>query len=182
MQLHKESGIKGFRIAREKLKKNPEALKRKNEAFLRNAEKYREIAAFEHKVVAVRRTNRYEEMYDIEVKDFHNFALSSGVFVHNSIDSVQILKERGIDAGILSVDKDTKSYDTLKELLHTHRIDFYPDEIFQREYQRLELIRGKKIDHPHNGSKDVADAVAGVCYNVVNENIKPSVGFMWLGN
>ena len=28
----------------------------------------------------------------------------------------------------------------------------------------MELVKGKKVDHPPGGSKDVCDAVAGVCY------------------
>jgi len=83
-----------------------------------------------------------------------------------SVDSIQILKSRGIDAEVLSVDKDTKAYDTLKEMLHTKRFDCYSYKPLQKEYQRLELIKGKKVDHSPGGSKDVCDAVAGVCYNI----------------
>lgn len=83
-----------------------------------------------------------------------------------SVDSIQILKERNIEAEVLSVDRDTKAYDTLKEMLHTKRFDCYFYEQLIKEYKRLELIKGKKIDHPPGGSKDVCDAVAGVCYNV----------------
>jgi len=82
------------------------------------------------------------------------------------VDSIQILKSRGIEAEILSVDKDTKAYDTFKEMLHTKRFDCYYYEPLHKEYQRLELIKGKKVDHPPGGSKDVCDAVAGVCYNI----------------
>lgn len=40
------------------------------------------------------------------------------------------------------------------------------------------MVDGKKVDHPANGSKDVADVVAGAVYNcVVNRN-----NFMaWVG-
>jgi len=81
-----------------------------------------------------------------------------------SADSLQILRNRGIDAEILSVDRDTKAYDTFKEMLHTKRFDCYFYEPLHREYKRLELVKGKKVDHPPGGSKDVCDAVAGVCY------------------
>ncbi len=37
-----------------------------------------------HQVVAVRRLNRRVDVYDLEVPGTHNFALASGVFVHNS--------------------------------------------------------------------------------------------------
>jgi hypothetical protein len=86
-----------------------------------------------------------------------------------SADSIQILRSNGINADVLSVDKDTRAYETLKELLHTGRIDFYYYEPFVKEYKRLELVKGKKVDHPPGGSKDVTDAVAGVCYNVCSQ-------------
>ncbi len=87
-----------------------------------------------------------------------------------SVDSIQILKGRGITAEVLSVDKDTKAYDTLKECLHTNRFDCYKYPQLHYEYKRLELIKGKRVDHPQGGSKDVSDSVAGVCFNVV-ENL-----------
>jgi DNA gyrase subunit B len=39
---------------------------------------------YNHKVVSVRKLNENADVYDIEVPGTHNFALSSGVFVHNS--------------------------------------------------------------------------------------------------
>ncbi|MFH1618458.1 MAG: DNA topoisomerase (ATP-hydrolyzing) subunit B [bacterium] len=42
------------------------------------------IAKFNHKVKAVIRLNRKDDVYDLEVPNTHNFALASGVFVHNS--------------------------------------------------------------------------------------------------
>lgn len=38
-----------------------------------------------HKVTSILFVNETKEMYDIEVEKYHNFALSSGVFVHNSV-------------------------------------------------------------------------------------------------
>ena len=51
--------------------------------------KYRRIVGKEilnHKVVSITFLDEVEDVYDIEVKDNHNFALASGVFVHNSKD------------------------------------------------------------------------------------------------
>ncbi|MBI0584607.1 MAG: DNA topoisomerase (ATP-hydrolyzing) subunit B [Methanomassiliicoccus sp.] len=39
---------------------------------------------FNHKVVSIERTGKMIDVYDIEVPHSHNFALASGVFVHNS--------------------------------------------------------------------------------------------------
>lgn len=37
-----------------------------------------------HKVVAVRRTEKKLDVYDLSIEKYHNFALTSGVFVHNT--------------------------------------------------------------------------------------------------
>lgn len=35
-----------------------------------------------------------EDVYNMEVKDFHNFAINDGFIVHNCIDSVRYALER----------------------------------------------------------------------------------------
>ena len=95
-----------------------------------------------------------------------------------SIDSIQILKDKGFRCEVLSVDKDTAAYDTLKDKIYNKKFKCYLYEPFFQEIRRLELIEGKKVDHPPLGSKDVADAVAGAVYMcVANPN---NVGF-WFG-
>ncbi len=42
------------------------------------------IVNYNHKVVSIERLNQRVDVYDIEVPHTHNFALASGVFVHNS--------------------------------------------------------------------------------------------------
>jgi DNA gyrase subunit B len=42
------------------------------------------VANFNHRVVKVERVSERMDVYDIEVPHSHNFALASGVFVHNS--------------------------------------------------------------------------------------------------
>lgn len=51
----------------------------------------REKKKLNHSVVSVRFLEYTEDVYDIEVDSNHNFALSSGVFVHNSDDASQAL-------------------------------------------------------------------------------------------
>jgi len=78
-----------------------------------------------------------------------------------SVDSIQILQNHFINCETLSVDRDTRAYDTLKERIYEGKLKYYKYEPFFQELKRLELVDGKKIDHPPNGSKDVTDAVAG---------------------
>lgn len=51
--------------------------------------KYRKIVCkniLNHKVKAVEKLNTTADVYDLTIKDNHNFALSAGIFVHNSKD------------------------------------------------------------------------------------------------
>lgn len=82
-----------------------------------------------------------------------------------SVDSVQTLKSAGFNADFLSVDRNSEAYYTLKSALLDKRLDYYYYLPLIQELQQLEEIKAKKIDHPRGGSKDVADAVAGVCYH-----------------
>jgi len=96
-----------------------------------------------------------------------------------SIDSLQRLKAEGFNAETFSVDKDTAAYDTLKEKINEGKIKYYEYKPFLEEIQRLELIEGKKVDHPPvNGSKDVTDAVAAVVYQCV---ANPNNVMFWVG-
>lgn len=81
-----------------------------------------------------------------------------------SIDSQQMLKRKGFRTAEFSLDRDLDGHDTLQELINTNELSFYPHPILIREAKALSLMRGKKVDHPKNGSKDVVDAVAGACY------------------
>lgn len=88
---------------------------------------------------------------------------------YQSADSIQLLKKAGIPADLLSVDRDMAAYDTLREFIYTGRA-LLPSQgraiRFGEEARRLELVKGKKVDHPPRGSKDVADAAAGVAMQV----------------
>lgn len=97
--------------------------------------KYRKILGKEilnHKVVAVRTLTDREDVYDIEVEDNHNFALSSGVFVHNSKDQAD-----GVCGALYTASKYAEEYaynygDNLKAVLDTNLTN---DEIdFKQQY------------------------------------------------
>ena len=49
-----------------------------------HAKMYEAIESYNHSVVSVEHLNETADVYDIEVPETHNFALASGVFVHNS--------------------------------------------------------------------------------------------------
>jgi hypothetical protein len=76
----------------------------------------------------------------------------------------QNLSRDGIDTEYLSIDRDLKAYDTLKDWFYTENINMYLHEALMEELEHLELVAGKKVDHTPMFSKDVADAVAGSVY------------------
>ena len=80
----------------------------------------------------------------------------------------QRFNDRGYFAEILSVDKSIEPYVTMRTCFNEGRVSLYSYEPFEQELFRLEFNRArKKIDHPRNGSKDVADAVCGAIFNCV---------------
>jgi hypothetical protein len=90
-----------------------------------------------------------------------------------SVDSLQILREKRFNCDTISVDRDTKAYDTLKEKIYTEKIRYYRYEPFLEELRRLELREGQKVDHPPSGSKDVSDAVAGAVLSASQFTLLP---------
>lgn len=93
-----------------------------------------------------------------------------------SLETLQKLQSLGINAEFFSVDKDTKAYDTLMELISDDKLDYYYYQPFITEAKMLRLIKGKKVDHPATGSKDVSDAVAGCVYQTMIQKPIRKVG------
>lgn len=112
-------------------------------------------------------------VYSLELRGFNIAKVTLDSY--QSVDSIQLFKDKGYEAEILSVDRTIEPYNTLKELLHTGRLDFYDFEPLKREYIGLELIRGKKVDHNPMGSKDVCDAICGACYSCIQSEQEESV-------
>ncbi|MDP2967544.1 MAG: DNA topoisomerase (ATP-hydrolyzing) subunit B [bacterium] len=96
---------KGLRLMREIFEKygkldekkyNQERLKRKDKSFIRfdticqrffgnKEEKLKEgVLNYNHKIKKIIKSKKKIDVYDLEVESTHNFALASGVFVHNS--------------------------------------------------------------------------------------------------
>jgi hypothetical protein len=86
-----------------------------------------------------------------------------------SADTIQQLKSQGYRAEICSVDTSPDPYDNLKTAFYEGRVSMYHYQPLISELEALqEDRRGKKrkIDHPQRGSKDVADSLAGVCFQL----------------
>ncbi len=105
-----------------------------------------------------------------------------------SKDSQQILSNLGISVKQLSVDKDMFAYEALKEAVYDDRIEFgtldipmpnAPEvkrDIIIDELLALRRVKNKKVDHPVSGSKDVADAIAGVVRGLTESRLLHKMG------
>ena len=97
-----------------------------------------------------------------------------------SVETIQELDQVGIEAEILSMDKSYKPWHTMKDFMSQGIWKTYLNRIWVREMAEL-IDTGKKIDHPKLsikrfdlegidvGSKDLADATAGVTHTLVTE-------------
>ena len=113
-----------------------------------------------HKVVSVEYIGN-KKTYDIEVDKYHNFAVGAGVFVHNSLDSLQIMEAWGYNAHRVSADiVSTQVWQTLRDLVYDGRFKGYRHKLLVKEMLSVEKTKKGKIDHPAGGSKDILDAVA----------------------
>lgn len=113
---------------------------------------------------------QYEELRRMiySLKDIYNFDIT-----HVSMDSVekgsnlQLFRERGIDTSYISVDKTPFGYGVIKDMIKEGRITIHHSDLLREELLRLEQDPLTfKVDHPSDGSKDIADAVTSVAYNL----------------
>lgn len=85
-----------------------------------------------------------------------------------STDSIQLLRQQGFSVGIQSVDTTLAPYEALKAALYEDRIVLPPHQKCELELASLEKdVKKGKVDHPPHGSKDVADALAGVAFGLM---------------
>lgn len=115
------------------------------------------------------------------LKDERKFKIKSVTMDgFQSTDTMQQLRRRRFHVDYLSVDRNKNPYEDLREAIYEGRVEFPPyytflqagaDRKVQIAIRELEQLsdNGKKIDHPPSGSKDVADAMAGVVYTLMGD-------------
>ncbi|AVD99108.1 terminase [Gordonia phage Adgers] len=97
----------------------------------------------------------------------------------NSFDFIQQLRKNKIKADYLSVDKGKAPYEDVREVINDKRCEMPmymvhyklgDTEVVNIAYKELSEVQdtGKKIDHPKDGSKDIADAITGCVHNLVS--------------
>ena len=106
-------------------------------------------------------------VYEIQDHGFHIAGFSCDSY--QSADTLQQIKQRGVrNVEVSSLDRSTEGYDFLKSALYEDRISFYDYPNLINELRSLEYVAERgKVDHPVAGSKDLADAVAGVVLGLI---------------
>lgn len=98
----------------------------------------------------------------------------------NTTDTMQQFRKKKLNAQYLSVDKTKMPYVDLREAIYEERCLFPKymvkynhidtDDVNIAFKELSQLSEGvRKVDHPSNGSKDVADCMAGVAHTLMNE-------------
>jgi len=101
-----------------------------------------------------------------ELRSFGFFIKKVTFDQFQSSDSIQQLNNIGIESENLSVDSKLDAYNSFKDALYEDRMIMYDYLPAVTEAVRLEKVELKnKVDHPKSGSKDVTDAIAGMCYH-----------------
>jgi hypothetical protein len=89
---------------------------------------------------------------------------------YQSADSRQILAAKSYTTGVVSMDRTMEPYEYLRNAIYDGRVNLPRHPKLQVELLKLEFdARRQKVDHPAQGalgSKDLADAVAGVVHQL----------------
>ncbi|MBW4669348.1 MAG: DNA topoisomerase (ATP-hydrolyzing) subunit B [Cyanomargarita calcarea GSE-NOS-MK-12-04C] len=116
------------------------------------------VKNYNHRVVSIERLEEKVDVYDIEVPNTHNFALASGVFVHNSAKQGRdrrfqaILPLRG---KILNIEKtdDSKIYknNEVQSLITALGLGVKGEEfdVSQLRYHRIVIMTDADVDGAH---------------------------------
>ena len=79
----------------------------------------------------------------------------------------QELEKRGVTVKNKCIQK--TEHDFLKDSIYSGDVIIPKNEVLASELKSLILIRGDRVDHPPSNTKDLADAVAGVCHGLLTE-------------
>ncbi|MBD2609094.1 DNA topoisomerase (ATP-hydrolyzing) subunit B [Scytonema hofmannii FACHB-248] len=116
------------------------------------------VKNYNHRVVSIERLEERMDVYDIEVPNSHNFALASGVFVHNSAKQGRNRRTQAIlplRGKILNIEKtdDAKIYknNEVQSLITALGLGVKGDEFdsTQLRYHRIVIMTDADVDGAH---------------------------------
>ena len=118
-----------------------------------------------HKIISITKTNRIEPVYDITIDNFPNFALSAGVFVHNSQITLNTWEQSKLFDKVEKVSVDVKldPYLNAATLIENGKVKVGQCEKLRKELEALVIDKGKVTRTTQ--LKDGADVLVGSIFN-----------------
>ena len=113
-----------------------------------------------HTVARIQDTGQRADVYDLTVKETHNFALGSGVFVHNSVDGDSAAQMRYTEAKMQAITEE------LLQDIDKESVDFVDN--FDGSLKEPELLPCKFPNLLVNGSTGIA---VGMATNIPPHNL-----------
>lgn len=87
-----------------------------------------------------------------------------------SADFIQTMRRNRISSGLLSLDRTPDPYLLTRQLIIDGCVDGPDNKLARDELRNLVWVSlNTKVDHPVEGSKDLADTIAGVCYGLASK-------------
>ncbi len=105
-----------------------------------------------HKVVGVEFLNEFADVYDLTIDKTHNFALASGIFVHNSTDGDPPAAYRYTEAKLMQISSE------LLQDIDKETVNFTPN--FDNSLKEPDLLPGKLPNLLLNGATGIAVGMA----------------------
>lgn len=104
-------------------------------------------------------------IYWLKKAGFHIAIISTDTY--QTAESHQILRDKGFDTAIRSLDRTPEGYKTLRDAMMEQRISLIKYAKLENEliYLQHDTHTGK-LDHPANGSKDISDSLAGCVWDL----------------
>ena len=113
-----------------------------------------------HKVIRTEILKEFEDVYDLSINKTHNFALASGIFVHNSLDGDNPAASRYTEAKL------TKISNELLEDIDKKTVKFIPN--FDNSLKEPIILPGKIPNLLINGATGIA---VGMTTNIPSHNL-----------
>lgn len=113
--------------------------------------------------ISLIKTRRF--LYQLRSMGLNIVIVSTDTF--QSAEFHQILRDKGFETAIRSLDRSPTGYQILREAMLEGRISLIRHSRLENELIYLQRDTGTgKLDHPPNGSKDISDSLAGAVWDL----------------